>query len=109
MPKFLIEASYTAEGLRGLRRDGAAGRRTVVTEALGAAGGTLEAMYFALGERDVMVVADLPDASAAAAVALAASESGLVRTRTTALLTVEEADAALKKTIDFRAPGQARG
>src|SRR5829696_10070574 len=30
MPKFLIQASYTVEGFRGLRKDGASGRRDAV-------------------------------------------------------------------------------
>jgi hypothetical protein len=31
--KFLIEASYTAEGLKGLKKDTAAGRRAVIAKA----------------------------------------------------------------------------
>jgi len=106
MPKFMIAASYTAEGLRGLQKDKASGRREAVSAALAAAGGKLEAMYFTLGEEDVFVIADLPDPVSAAAISLAVSASGLVRTKTAALLTVEETDQALARSIDYRPPGR---
>jgi len=106
MPKFLVEVSYTAEGLKGLQRDKAAGRMTAVKSALKAVDGQLEALYWCLGERDAIAVLDLPDTAAAAALATAISASGSVRTKTTPLLTAAELDAALQKSIDYRAPGQ---
>jgi uncharacterized protein with GYD domain len=106
MPKFLIEASYTAEGLKGLQKDKASGRLAALTQAVQSLGGNLESMHFALGKDDVIVVVELPDAGAAAALGAAASASGLVRTRTTALLTVGEMDQALTKSPAYRAPGQ---
>jgi len=106
MAKFMIEASYTAEGLRGLQKDKASGRRAAVMQALEAAGGKLDAMYFALGKYDVVAIADLPDAATAAAIAITVSASGLVRTRTTALMTVEEADKALQKSTTYKPPGK---
>ena len=106
MPKFLVEVSYTAEGLKGLQRDKAAGRTAAVRSALKAVDGQLEALYWCLGERDAIAVLDLPDTAAAAALATAISASGSVRTKTTPLLTAAELDAALQKGIDYRAPGQ---
>jgi uncharacterized protein with GYD domain len=105
MPKYLIQASYTAEGLKGLHKDKASGRREAISHSIAALGGKLEAMYYALGQDDVVVIADLPDTASVAALCLAASGSGLVRTHTTALMTVEETDHALKKSVDYRAPG----
>jgi uncharacterized protein with GYD domain len=102
MPKFMIEASYTPEVLRGLQRDKASGRREAVSTAFAAVSGKLEAIYYTLGEDDVVVIADLPDYVSAAAI----SASGLVRTKTTALLTVEEIDKALAKSTDYRPPGR---
>ncbi len=106
MPKFLVEVSYTAEGLKGLQRDKAAGRMAAVKSALKAVDGQLEALYWCLGERDAIAVLDLPDTATAAALATAISASGSVRTKTTPLLTAAELDAALQKSIDYRAPGQ---
>ena len=105
MAMFLVEASYTAEGLKGLMKDKASGRRTALEKGLAAMGGKLEAMYFAFGEHDVLLICDCPDAVSAAALSVAASATGLVKTRTTLLLTVEEADQALAKTVSYRAPG----
>jgi len=99
MPKYLIEATYTGEGLRGLQKDKASGRRDVVARVVKGLGGTLEAFYFSLGDYDVVSIMELPDASAAAAYA-----SGAVRTKTTPLLTVEEVDRGLAKSVDYRPP-----
>jgi uncharacterized protein with GYD domain len=105
MPKYLIEASYTAEGLRGLQKDKASGRKQAVTKVVESLEGKVEGLYFALGEHDVVIIADLPDTVSAAALSLGVSATGLVRTKSTALLTVEETDRALTKKINYRAPG----
>ena len=106
MPKFMVQASYTAEGLKALQNKKASGRREAVEAAAHSIGGKLESMHFCLGDCDVVAILDLPDHVGVAALSLAASASGLVRTKTTALLTVEEADEALAKKIDYRPPGQ---
>jgi uncharacterized protein with GYD domain len=108
MPKYLIQASYTTEGLKGLHKDKAAGRRESVSHTIAALGGKLEAMYYAFGEDDVVVLLEMPDNASMSALSLAVSASGLVRTRTTALMSVEETDQALGKHVDYRAPGKAR-
>jgi uncharacterized protein with GYD domain len=86
MPKFFIVASYTAEGLQGLRKDKATGRRAAVSRALESMGGRLEAMYYALGDYDVVVIADLPNRVSVAGFAFIVAASGLVDTKTTPLL-----------------------
>jgi uncharacterized protein with GYD domain len=105
MPKYLVSASYTAEGLRGLQRDKASGRRQALTAAIEGVGGRLDCVYFALGEEDVYLIVDMPDNASVAALGIAASASGMGRTRTTALMTVEEVDQALAKSVNYRAPG----
>jgi uncharacterized protein with GYD domain len=106
MPKYLIQASYTAEGLKGLQKDKASGRRNAVAQAVEGIGGRLEAIYYGLGKDDVFVIVDAPNIGAVAAMSIAVSASGLVRTRTTALMTVEEVDQALAKSVSYRAPGR---
>ena len=106
MPKYLVAGSYSADGLKGLQRDKASGRRTAVTAAVEGAGGSLESLYYALGEDDVYLIVDLPDNVSAAAFGIAVSAAGLVHTRTTALMTVEEVDQALAKSVNSRAPGR---
>ena len=62
-------------------------------------------MYFCLGENNVILITDMPDHISAATLGSAACGSGMARTKTTVLLTVGEADAALSKPVAYRAPG----
>ena len=78
MPKYLIAASYSGEGLQGLRRDKATARRQAITTAIESLGGRLECEYFALGEHDVYLIADLPDNVSATALGIATSSTGPV-------------------------------
>jgi len=106
MPKFLIQASYTVEGFRGLRKDGASGRRDAVAHAIESLGGKLEAFYFGFGEYDAYVIAELPDNVAAARIGMAVTSSGGAKTKTTVLLTTDEVDQALRGDMSaYRPPG----
>lgn len=105
MPKFLIQATYTPEGAKGLLKEGASGRRAAVDRVVGDLGGKVEAMYFAFGEDDLVCIIDFPDAVSMAAVSLAVKASGALRTRATPLLTLEEVDKATRRQVTFRAPG----
>lgn len=106
MPKYLFQASYTTEGVRGLIKDGGSKRREVVERLTRALGGTVEAFYFAFGDSDVYIIADMPDDATATAVSLTVNASGAVKVKTTVLITAEEVDRAAKTTIDYRPPGQ---
>ena len=106
MPKYLIQASYTAEGLKGVQKDKASGRKAATIKAVESVGGKMENFYYALGPDDVVIIVDLPDNASAAALSVAASASGLIHSKTTALLTVEEVDKALAKSVSFKAPGR---
>ncbi|MYR41441.1 GYD domain-containing protein [Streptomyces sp. SID5910] len=105
MPKFLIQATYTAEGSKGLLKDGGSGRRAAVDQVVTGLGGKVEAMYFTFGEDDTMIIVDFPDAVSMAAVSLAVKATGGLRTRATPLLTVEDIDEAARREVGFRAPG----
>jgi uncharacterized protein with GYD domain len=106
MPKYLVEARYTAEGAKGIAREGGSGRRAAVEKAVESLGGKLESLYFAFGDADAFVILDLPDNVSAAATSLAANQTGLIASKMIVLLTPEEMDAAAKKTVDFRGPGR---
>lgn len=105
MGKYLVEASYTTEGVRGLLKDGGSKRRAAVQSAVKKVGGRLEAFYFGFGGTDAYVLVDGVDAPTAAAIALTVAASGAVHTKTTALLTPEDVDKACKMSIKYRAPG----
>jgi uncharacterized protein with GYD domain len=105
MPKYLIKASYTPEGVQGLMKEGATGRRDFIGKLIGSSGGTMESFYFAFGDDDVYVTAELPDNVTAASLALAVNSTGAVNLKTVVLLTPQEVDEATQKTVDYRPPG----
>lgn len=106
MPKFLTIANYTAEGVRGLLKEGGTSRRATVEQAIAALGDKLECFYYAFGDNDAYVISDAPDNASAAAISLAVNSTGAVRATTIVLMTPEEMDDATKKTVSYRAPGQ---
>jgi uncharacterized protein with GYD domain len=105
MPKFLIEASYTLDGVKGVQTAGGTSRRDAIAQLAESVGGRLESFHFGFGDRDAYVIVDLPDNESAAAVALTVNASGGATVRTIVLLTPEEVDAAAKRSVDYRPPG----
>jgi uncharacterized protein with GYD domain len=106
MPKYLIKASYTSEGAKGLMKDGGSKRRQAAEQAIASAGGRLEQFYFAFGDADAYVIIDAPDNTSVAAASVAINSSGVVSSQTIVLLTPEEMDQATKKTVKYTPPGQ---
>ena len=105
MPKYLIEASYTRDGIEGVMRAGGSSRGAAVKEAAGSVGGELESFHFAFGDHDAIVIVEAPDNEAAAAIALTVNASGGAVAKTTVLLTPEEVDAAAERSVAYTAPG----
>ena len=105
MPKYLFEVDYSAEGTKGLLKDGGSKRQAAVEKAVKSLGGKVEAFYFTFGIRDAIVIVDLPDNVAAAAMSLAVSASGSVAFKTSPLITPAEIDRAVKKRAGYRPPG----
>jgi uncharacterized protein with GYD domain len=105
MPKYLVEASYLSEGMKGLLKEGGSPRRAAVGELFSSLGGTLEALYFAFADQDVIIIGDLPDNAAAAALAIRVHAAGAARCKMALLLTPLEVDEAVKKTGIYRPPG----
>jgi uncharacterized protein with GYD domain len=106
MPKYLFQGSYTEEGLKGLLKEGGTKRREALKQAVESLGGTLEAYYFAFGDNDFYFIADNPDNVNAIAGSILGNASGAVKVKITVLITAEEVDEAVKKTMDWRPPGQ---
>jgi uncharacterized protein with GYD domain len=105
MGKYLLKASYTGEGAKGLLKDGGTKRREAAEQALKSVGAKLEAFYFAFGEDDAYVIVDAPDHASVAAASIAINATGAVHTKTVVLMTPEDMDHATKKTVTYRAPG----
>ena len=106
MPKFLFQGSYTEEGLKGLLKEGGTKRKEALKQAVESLSGTLEAYYFAFGDNDFYFIADNPDNVNALAGVILGNASGAVKVKTTVLITPEEVDEAVKKTMNWRPPGQ---
>ncbi len=107
MSKYLIRASYTAEGTRGLiKGGGGTARRAAIQQMMEGLDGRVESFYYAFGEDDVYVIVDAPSNVSAAAVALTVNAAGAAVTKTTVLLAPEEIDQAARMTVKYRAPGQ---
>jgi len=104
MAKYLVEASYTEAGLKGIVKSGGTARKKALQQLAKSLGGKLESFYFGFGDSDVYVVLDLPGNVEAAATALVVNASGAVKAKTTVLLTPEDVDAAAKTTVDYRPP-----
>ena len=106
MASFLVQFSYTEQGVKGLLKEGGSKRREATEQLVKSLGGKLVAYYFSFGEYDgIAIVEGLENADAAAANLLVGA-SGAAKTKTTVLLTPEEVDRATRKNGTFRAPGQ---
>ena len=105
MAKFLMQVSFTRDGIRELTKEGGTKRREAVQKFFGGVGGKLETVYFAFGDIDVFAIADFPDNVSAAAVSLAANSGGAVHVKATPLITPEEMDQAARKSEGLHPPG----
>ena len=105
MPKYLVQASYTLDGVKGVLDKGGSSRPEAVKQLVAGLGGSMEAFYFSFGDADAYVIVDLPDNVSAAAVALAVNASGGVTVNTVVLLTPEEVDQATQKAVEYTPPG----
>jgi|SRR5579872_2075921 len=106
MPKYLFSVKYTAEGIKGAMKEGGSKRREAADQVAKSVGGKMEAFYFAFGEYDAFIVADLPDAVSAVALVATVNSSGTTTVKTTPLILPEEVDQASKKTPQYRPPGK---
>jgi uncharacterized protein with GYD domain len=106
MARYLYYGNFIGEGLKGLVKDGGSGRVAAVKKLFESVGGKLESYYFAFGEYDYFIIAELPDNISAASASLMVNASGLVRNNIVVLMTPEELDQTVKKSVTYRAPGQ---
>lgn len=105
MSKYLCEASYTSEGMKGLLKEGGSSRRTMIEKLVTNMGGSLESFYFGFGENDVYLIVDMPSNADMAAIAMTVGASGAVSLKTSVLMSPEEVDGASEKTVEYRPPG----
>jgi len=106
VPKYLWKVSYTAEGAKGVLKEGGSSRRDMVAAMAKGMGGSMDAFYFAFGEDDVYVIADAPDNATAASISMSVAAGGAASIETVVLLSPEEIDEAAKKSVPYRRPGE---
>ena len=106
MTRYLIKASYNAEGVKGLLKSGGTSRKRAIEKMVKDLGGKLEVFYYAFGDHDVYAICSLPDMATAAAVVLTINASGLVSISTTVLVDPEEIDKAKDISVTYRTPGK---
>ena len=106
MAKYLYQASYTSEGVKGLQKDKGSGRKTAIEKAVEGLGGKVECLYFSFGKFDIVFLADMPDNVTASAFALAAGSTGMANVMTTPLLTIADVDKACGMSVSYRPPGK---
>jgi uncharacterized protein with GYD domain len=108
MPLYMSQVAYTTEAIAAMAKN-PQDRSVPVRELVEKLGGRLLGFYFCYGEYDVVSLAELPDDSAATAVALAAMSPGHLKAyKTTKLFTVEETMEAMRKagSLTFQAPSR---
>jgi uncharacterized protein with GYD domain len=105
MAKYLVSVSYSYDGAKGLRAEGGTKREHVVKSSLESLGGKLDSLYFTFGEHDAIVICELPDNVAVAALSLAVAATGAAKCTTSPLLSPAEMDKAVGKSTAYRAPG----
>lgn len=105
MPKYMWKVSYSQDGMRGIMKQGAADRASQIGKITAANGGTLEGFYFAFGQTDAYVIAELPGDTTAAAIAMAVGASGAAGIETVKLFTPSEVDEARGIQTGYVPPG----
>jgi uncharacterized protein with GYD domain len=106
MSKYMIKASYSAEGIKGVMAKGGTAREDAIKQLVSGVGGSMESFYFAFGGDDVYVIVDAPSHEAMAAVAGRVTSTGVLSSyETVVLLTSEQLDAAANMSVDYTPPG----
>lgn len=105
MAHYLFRARYSQQGMEGVLKEGAESRIKAINDLVASVGGRVEAAYWAFGEDDFIMIAELPGNAAAAAAATRVSASGVGGVTTTVLLTAAEVDEARGIGVTYRPPG----
>lgn len=107
MARYLTLFKYSTEGARGFQKDKASGRLASVKRAVEGLGGRLEALHWMpTGEFSGMALWEFPDAASFAAFGSTVAASGMFADiKTYDVLTSEEMDRAIEKSVSYRPPG----
>src|SRR5918996_883590 len=107
MAHYLMQGSFANQGISNLVQNPDQDRQAAIRSVIEGMGGRVESFYFAFGDYDAILIAELPDNVSAAAYSLAVAAGGAFRTyKTTVLITTDEAVEAMRKasTVGYRLP-----
>lgn len=106
MAKYLIKASYSPEGIRGVMAKGGSARADAIEKLASSVGGTVDGVYFSFGPHDLYAIVDAPGHEAMAAIAGTVGQTGALSSyETVVLLTPAQIDEAANMKIDYSPPG----
>ena len=107
MSMYLFQGTYTAEGVKGLLKDGGTGRNDAISKLAASLGGKLESLHYSATAPAYFCMVTLPERGSAAAFSATIVASGAVTVdRVSELLTPAQMDASTKMTASYRAPGK---
>lgn len=108
MPEYLIQESYTHQGLSGLVSS-PEDRSGVIKDLVESVGGQIITFDYCVGGYDFVSVFEFPDNTTAASLVMAVASAGsITNAKTTVLIPIADGFAAVQKAreMTYRAPGQ---
>lgn len=107
MRKYMYLGTYTGEGIKGVAAEGGTAREEATRALFENLGGRITEYSFMFGAYDFVIIADMPDHSAALVPPMMAGSTGTVRVMTVELLPPAVLDDASRtaKGLAFRAAG----
>ena len=109
MAMYMYQAAYSKDAIANLVQN-PQNRTDAIRTVCESMGGSMVGCWMAFGEDDIIVIADMPNDEAMAAVAMAVAASGAaVRGRSTKLLTMDQAVSAMNKankTVHYQPPSE---
>jgi uncharacterized protein with GYD domain len=108
MPLYMFQGTYTPEAWASMTKN-PQDRSVGVTELVEKLGGKLINLYYCFGEYDVVAIFEAPDDTTASAMVMAAISPGHAKaSKTTKLLTVQEATEAMRKAggVSYQPPSK---
>ena len=97
MPIFMMFGKYTAQATKGISAE----RTAEATEVIKKHGGKVVSMYAVLGEHDLVLTLDLPNAEAAIATSAALNRLTGISFTTSPVVEVEKFDTLIRQATDI--------
>lgn len=105
MSTYLWRVNYTESGAQGLINEGGTGRCAAIREMVESVGGKVHGCYFALVDHHLYVIGEVPDDVAAATLSVWTTASGVARSDAIPLLSPEQMDVAVRRSVTYQSPG----